>query len=237
VVAARYLSKDHRDGRFRGCPFAALGSELARADQNTRAVATERLLKIVDSLAQHFKGRRRDLAKRQAMVALSTMVGALTLSRLMTQTELSDLLLQDAAKHVTADNNKSNGADHGRQNQPEESAKWWRLARSILRSCAAKPRSFNRSQKHRADEPLEGDPPTRGDQGRRTPDRAEGARRARRPQAPAGATTIVAQKCQPFSPPRLGITFGPHRPKVAGRCDGPAHRRAAIGNHGHATLP
>jgi hypothetical protein len=30
------------------------------------------------------------------------MFGALTLSRMMTQTELSDLLLQDAAEHVSA---------------------------------------------------------------------------------------------------------------------------------------
>lgn len=102
AVAARYLSKDHRDGRSSGCPFAALGSELARADKNTRTMATERLLKIADSLAQHFEGTRRDLAMRQALVALSTMFGALTLSRMMTQTELSDLLLQDAAEHVSA---------------------------------------------------------------------------------------------------------------------------------------
>jgi TetR/AcrR family transcriptional regulator, transcriptional repressor for nem operon len=72
-----------------------------RADNNTRAMATERLLKIVDALALHFKGMQPDAAKRKALVALSTMVGALTLSRMMTQTELSDLLLQDAAEHVS----------------------------------------------------------------------------------------------------------------------------------------
>ena len=102
AVAARYLSKDHRDGRSKGCPFASLGSELARADEETRAVATKGLLKVVDTLARHFMGMRPDVAKRQALVALSTMVGALTLSRMMTQTELSDLLLQDAAEHVSA---------------------------------------------------------------------------------------------------------------------------------------
>jgi TetR/AcrR family transcriptional repressor of nem operon len=102
AVAARYLSKDHRDGRSKGCPFASLGSELARADEETRAVATKGLLKVVDTLAQNFMGMRPDVAKRQALVAFSTMVGALTLSRMMTQTELSDLLLQDAAEHVSA---------------------------------------------------------------------------------------------------------------------------------------
>ena len=102
AAAARYLSKDHRDGQSKGCPFASLGSELARADEETRAVATKGLLKVVDTLARHFMGMRPDVAKRQALVALSTMVGALTLSRMMTQTELADLLLQDAAKHVSA---------------------------------------------------------------------------------------------------------------------------------------
>jgi TetR/AcrR family transcriptional regulator, transcriptional repressor for nem operon len=103
VITARYLSKDHRDGRSKGCPFASLGSELVRADKHTRAVATEGLLKIVNTLSRHFKGTRPDVVRRRALVALSTMVGALTLSRMMTQTELSDLLLQDAAEHVSAE--------------------------------------------------------------------------------------------------------------------------------------
>jgi hypothetical protein len=30
AVAARYLSRDHRDRRSTGCPFAALGSEQMR---------------------------------------------------------------------------------------------------------------------------------------------------------------------------------------------------------------
>ena len=39
---------------------------------------------------------------RHFFVALSTMVGALTLARLVTEPKLSDLLLRNAAKHVGA---------------------------------------------------------------------------------------------------------------------------------------
>jgi TetR/AcrR family transcriptional repressor of nem operon len=102
AAAASYLSARHRDGLSDGCPFAALASELVRADEATRAKATEGLKRIVDLLAGGYAGLRSDSAKRRALVGLSTMVGALTLARLVTEPKLSDLLLRDAAKHVGA---------------------------------------------------------------------------------------------------------------------------------------
>jgi TetR/AcrR family transcriptional regulator, transcriptional repressor for nem operon len=100
AVATTYLSVRHRDAPSNGCPFAALGSELVRTDAATRAEATGGLLRIVDILASGYGGLRSDAAKRRAFVALSTMVGALTLARLVTEPALSDQLLRDAAKHV-----------------------------------------------------------------------------------------------------------------------------------------
>jgi TetR/AcrR family transcriptional regulator, transcriptional repressor for nem operon len=101
AVAARYLSARHRGAPANGCPFAALGSELVRADEATRAAATEGLLGIADLLASAYAGARPDAAKRRALVALSTMVGALTLARLVTEPKLSDQLLRDVARHVS----------------------------------------------------------------------------------------------------------------------------------------
>jgi TetR/AcrR family transcriptional repressor of nem operon len=100
AIAASYLSNRHREAPSDGCPFAALGSELVRADEATRAQATEGLKRIVDLLASGFAGARPDATKRRAFVALSTMVGALTLARLVTKPALSNQLLRDAAKHV-----------------------------------------------------------------------------------------------------------------------------------------
>jgi TetR/AcrR family transcriptional regulator, transcriptional repressor for nem operon len=102
ALAANYLSKSHRDDRSGGCPFAALGSELVRADEKTRAVATEGLLKYADLIASQLDGMRPDDAKRRALAALSTMVGALILARIVTDPKLSALLLREAEKHVSA---------------------------------------------------------------------------------------------------------------------------------------
>src|SRR6266852_3201739 len=44
AVVAKYLSTAHRDDPSHGCPLAALGSEIARCDEKTRAASTEGFL-------------------------------------------------------------------------------------------------------------------------------------------------------------------------------------------------
>ena len=104
TLATSYLSPGHRDNPSGGCPFAALGSELVRADENTRGVATEGLLKLIDLIAQHYRDVRPEVARQRAMVAFSTLLGALTLARLVTDPKLSNMLLREAAKTVGAGN-------------------------------------------------------------------------------------------------------------------------------------
>lgn len=100
AFAESYLSEGHRDDPSAGCLLAALGSELARADEKTRAVVTEGLAKLADHIASQCRGMRRDVARRRALLALSTLVGALTLARMVTDPKLSRALLLEAAKHV-----------------------------------------------------------------------------------------------------------------------------------------
>ena len=100
AFAASYLSPDHRDDRSGGCPLAALGSELVRADEKTRTAATEGVLNLVGLIAQQFGGMSPDVAQRRALVALATLVGALTLARMVTDPKLSTAILREAAKHV-----------------------------------------------------------------------------------------------------------------------------------------
>ena len=101
ALAADYLSKRHRDDRSGGCPLAALGSELVRADEKTRMVVTEGLLKYADLIASQLDGMRPDAKKRRALAAVSTMVGALILARIVTDPKLSAALLREAEKHIT----------------------------------------------------------------------------------------------------------------------------------------
>ena len=102
ALVAKYLSENHRDDQRGGCPFAALGSELARSDKNTRAAATKGLLKLVDIIARQFPELRPDVARRRALVTLSTMIGAVTLARMVTDSKLSTTILRESAKHLTA---------------------------------------------------------------------------------------------------------------------------------------
>ncbi len=54
AIVSKYLSTAHRDRPQAGCAFAAIGSEMARADKKTRAVATASFSKLVDVLAAGF---------------------------------------------------------------------------------------------------------------------------------------------------------------------------------------
>ena len=100
-LVAKYLSEAHRDDPADGCPLAALGSEIARCDEKTRAAATEAFLRLVDIIAGQFGKTRPDVAKRRALVAASTMIGALMMSRIVTNSGLSAAILQQTEKHLT----------------------------------------------------------------------------------------------------------------------------------------
>jgi TetR/AcrR family transcriptional repressor of nem operon len=77
---ADYLSTEHKDDLFGSCPFVALGSELARGSDGVRPAATAGLLKLVDAIEGKLKGQPSAAAQKEALLMLSTMVGALTLA-------------------------------------------------------------------------------------------------------------------------------------------------------------
>ena len=100
-VAKTYLSTGQRDNPAAGCPLAAIGSELGRSDEKTRAVATEGFLKLVALMAGQFGKAEPAGARRWALVAVSTMIGALTMSRMVTDPELSAEILREAEKSLS----------------------------------------------------------------------------------------------------------------------------------------
>ena len=100
TVAAKYLSTEHRDHPREGCPLAALGSELARADKKARAAATAGFVRLVDILAG--KAATTD-ARPRALVAAATMIGAVTMSRVVTDPGLSAEILRAAEESLTGD--------------------------------------------------------------------------------------------------------------------------------------
>src|SRR5467141_1213506 len=83
AIANDYLSPEHRKDRAYGCPLAALGSELARSEKSTRSAATEGILKMIAAVAERMKDPNTDRTKKSASVFVATMLGALTISRIV----------------------------------------------------------------------------------------------------------------------------------------------------------
>ncbi len=93
-----YLSRSHRDSPRTGCAIAALVSDVGRADASTRDVMSRHVDQYIARMAESL-GTRDEAA---AMAAVSTVVGALALSRVMTDPKRSDAMLRAAREHLLA---------------------------------------------------------------------------------------------------------------------------------------
>ncbi len=101
TAIAEYLSADHRDDAAGGCPLVALGGEAARGGEAVREAATAGFLKMVEAIASRLEGVSAAAARKEALVIISTMVGAVTMARVVTDPELSSAILRQARKHLT----------------------------------------------------------------------------------------------------------------------------------------
>jgi TetR/AcrR family transcriptional repressor of nem operon len=101
AIVTAYLSPDHRDRAGKGCALAALGCEIPRQGLEVRRIFTDGLRKRMDVLASLLPGRRRAAREDEALAALATLVGALILSRAVSDNELSDRILAASAAQLT----------------------------------------------------------------------------------------------------------------------------------------
>jgi TetR/AcrR family transcriptional regulator, transcriptional repressor for nem operon len=100
AVIAFYLSTGHRDEKMDGCPVVALASDAARQGTNVKAVfeaGIKAYLGVLSRLITDTNGRE---SRGKAIAVLSTMVGALTLSRVVNDPDLARAILDEAAKQV-----------------------------------------------------------------------------------------------------------------------------------------
>ena len=100
AVVAIFLSTDHREERMDGCPIVALGSDAARQGSDVKAsfeAGIREYLRLLDCWVGEADGEE---PSGKAMAILSTMVGAVVLSRAVNDKRLSKQFLQAAAKSV-----------------------------------------------------------------------------------------------------------------------------------------
>ena len=100
-VVEQYLSIAHRDHPEHGCVLAALGSELAKADKGTRHAATCGLNAMIDIIAGLAGARKPEVARERALAVVATLVGAITLSRVVDDPKLSKAILRCAEASIT----------------------------------------------------------------------------------------------------------------------------------------
>lgn len=102
AVMAFYLSTGHRDEKMDGCPIVALGSDAARQGNDIKATFEAGIKAHLDVLNRMMAETDDERLKSRAMAILSTMVGAMTLSRVVNDPDLARGFLDAAAEQVRA---------------------------------------------------------------------------------------------------------------------------------------
>jgi TetR/AcrR family transcriptional repressor of nem operon len=96
-IAANYLKPENVARGDGGCVLPVLGSELAR-----RRGSSQELTAIVADMAATLQICLGGASRGEALAALATMVGAVTLARLSSDPELAEAVLKAARESVTA---------------------------------------------------------------------------------------------------------------------------------------
>jgi TetR/AcrR family transcriptional repressor of nem operon len=133
ALAATYLTPKHRDATGRGCPMAALGSEIARQGPPVRRAFTDELRPFLDYLTRIVQGSSNSSRRQKALATYAGLVGALIVSRAVDDPDLSNEILSAVAttmhtKEADRTQSKSSGA---RSRTPASKA---RTARPASRS-------------------------------------------------------------------------------------------------------
>jgi len=100
AVIAFYLSMDHRGEKMDGCPVVALGSDAARQGVDVKASFEAGIREYLEILCSMIAGVDDEEINSKAMAVLSTMVGAVVLSRVVNDPDLAQAFLDAGAQDV-----------------------------------------------------------------------------------------------------------------------------------------
>ena len=95
-----YLNAAHRDNPGTGCVFSALAPEIGRSDKRTRALTTEQFRVDIQLIAGLLSANDPNAARSQAILTFSTLVGAMSLARAVSDEMLSREILETVAEHL-----------------------------------------------------------------------------------------------------------------------------------------
>jgi TetR/AcrR family transcriptional repressor of nem operon len=95
-----YVTPTHRDDIGTSCPLAANGSEIVRADVETRHLATEGFRSILEKAAPFMRAQPDQSQMEMAISLMTNMIGALTMSRMVDDPELSEQILKVTRRRI-----------------------------------------------------------------------------------------------------------------------------------------
>ena len=88
-----YLSNAHRKNPGTGCAFSALAPEIARSDKRTRALTSEQVRDDIELIVGLLPDKDKRVARARAILTFSSLVGAMSLSRAVSDEVLSREIL------------------------------------------------------------------------------------------------------------------------------------------------
>ena len=98
----RYLSKNHRDQREKGCPVVALNSDMARLPAVVKKRFEAGMQQTTQSLADVLEQLNKPRPYETAVSILAEMVGAMAIARTVSDQQLSEQVLEMTRTNVKA---------------------------------------------------------------------------------------------------------------------------------------
>jgi TetR/AcrR family transcriptional regulator, transcriptional repressor for nem operon len=95
-----YVTAAHRDDVGSGCPLAACGSEIVRADAKARHQATAGFWALIEKSAPFMRAPDGEDPTETAIGVVTNMIGALTMARMVDDPTLSDHILHVARNRI-----------------------------------------------------------------------------------------------------------------------------------------
>src|SRR6185295_3753895 len=120
AVIAFYLSMGHRADRTDGCPVVALGSDAARQSADVKASFEAGIRKYLEMLGPWVGEPDGEEPGGKAMAILSTMIGAVLLSRAVNDERLSKRFLQAGAERVLRESSSPTAGASSRSDRIED---------------------------------------------------------------------------------------------------------------------
>ena len=95
-----YLSEAHRDHMSLGCPLPALTAEIARRSPASREAFTQKLVEAYTAVAEYIPGQTAAQKWEKISVMLSSLVGAISLARAVSDPVLSQTILRSTQEQL-----------------------------------------------------------------------------------------------------------------------------------------